>query len=120
MSPQENRTTATGQGRLNQWAHWARAQGPRIFLRGPQLAVVKYFLTNYLITFAKINCKGNPLNTFQRGAAFGWGAKGPNAGEDATATANNNVDRKFGDVVSDVRSRTRRRAGRNSLDHLIP
>jgi len=21
------------QGRLNQWAHWARAQGPRIFLR---------------------------------------------------------------------------------------
>ena len=29
--------------RLNQWAHWARAQGPRIFffLRGPQLAVVK-------------------------------------------------------------------------------
>jgi len=31
------------QGRLNQWAHWARAQGPRIFvfLRGPQLAVVK-------------------------------------------------------------------------------
>ena len=30
-------------GRLNQWAHWARAQGPRIFffLRGPELAVVK-------------------------------------------------------------------------------
>jgi len=25
------------QGRLNQWAHWARAQGPRIFflLEGP-------------------------------------------------------------------------------------
>jgi len=36
--------TAVGQGRLNQWAHWARAHGPRIFffLRGPQLAVVKY------------------------------------------------------------------------------
>ena len=31
------------QGRLNQRAHWARAQDPRIFffLRGPQLAVVK-------------------------------------------------------------------------------
>ena len=31
------------QGRLNQWAHWARAQGPRIFFLfdGPQLAVVK-------------------------------------------------------------------------------
>ena len=30
------------QGRLNQWAHWARAQGPRIFfLRGPQLAAVE-------------------------------------------------------------------------------
>jgi len=31
------------QGRLNQWAHWARGQGPRIFFfsRGPQLAVVK-------------------------------------------------------------------------------
>jgi len=34
----------TSQGRLDQWAHWACAQGPRIiffFLRGPQLAVVK-------------------------------------------------------------------------------
>ena len=33
------------QGRFNQWVHWARAQGPRIFffLRGPQLAVVKFF-----------------------------------------------------------------------------
>jgi len=30
------------QGRLNQWAHWARAQGPGFFLfEGPQLAVVK-------------------------------------------------------------------------------
>jgi len=31
------------QGRLNQWAHWARAHRLRIFffLRGPQLAVVK-------------------------------------------------------------------------------
>ena len=28
------------QGRLNQWAHWARAQGPGFF-EGPQLAVVK-------------------------------------------------------------------------------
>ena len=35
--------TAQNQGRLNQWAHWARAQGPGFFffLRGPQLAVVK-------------------------------------------------------------------------------
>jgi len=34
------------QGRLNQWAHPARAQGPRIFffLMGFQLAVLKYFL----------------------------------------------------------------------------
>jgi len=33
------------QGRLNQWAHWARAQGPRIvfLFEGPQLAVVKEF-----------------------------------------------------------------------------
>jgi len=23
------------QGRFNQWAHWARAQGPRIFFEGP-------------------------------------------------------------------------------------
>ena len=32
-----------GQGRLNQWAHWARAQGPGFFffLRGPQLTMVK-------------------------------------------------------------------------------
>jgi len=41
------------QGRLNQWAHWARAQGPRIFFEGPQLAVVKYiFKSNYLIVDA--------------------------------------------------------------------
>jgi len=35
----------TTQGRLNQWAHWERAQGLRIFFlfEGPQLAVVKYF-----------------------------------------------------------------------------
>jgi len=31
------------------------------------------FSTNYLITFAKINCKENPVNTFQRGAPFGCG-----------------------------------------------
>ena len=42
----ENATTSSlylAQCRLNQWAHWARAQGPRFcfFLRGPQLAVVK-------------------------------------------------------------------------------
>jgi len=32
------------QGRLNQWAHWARAHGLQIFFfsRGPQLAAVKY------------------------------------------------------------------------------
>jgi len=31
------RVGAGAQGRLNQWAHWARAQGPRILflLRGP-------------------------------------------------------------------------------------
>jgi len=31
------------QGRLDQWAHWAHAQSPRIFFlfEGPQLAVVK-------------------------------------------------------------------------------
>ena len=55
------------QGHLNQWTHWARAQGPLIFffLRGPQLSVVNYFFkTNYLITFAEISCKGNPVNTF--------------------------------------------------------
>jgi len=23
------------QGRLNQWAHWARAQGPEFFYEGP-------------------------------------------------------------------------------------
>jgi len=59
------------QGRLNQWAHWARAKGPRIFFSfgGDPInwlqCVVKYFLKlKYLITFAKINCKGNPVNTF--------------------------------------------------------
>jgi len=36
--------TGRRQGRLNQWAHWARAQGPGYFsflFEGPQLAVVK-------------------------------------------------------------------------------
>ena len=52
------------QGRLNQWTHWERAPGFFFYLRGPQLSVVKeIFSTNYL-TFAKINCKGNPVNTF--------------------------------------------------------
>jgi len=39
------RIDSSSQGRLNQRAHWARAQGPRsfLFLRGPQLAAVKYF-----------------------------------------------------------------------------
>jgi len=46
-------------GRLNQWAHWARAHaaGPPDFFflfEGPQLAVVKYFFkTDYL--FVAIN-----------------------------------------------------------------
>ena len=55
------------QGRLNQWAHWARAQGPRIFffLRGPNWLWWNNFVkTNYLFTFGKINCKGNPVNTY--------------------------------------------------------
>ena len=49
------------QGRLNQWGHSARAQGPGFFfLRGPNwLWWNKFFTTNYLNTFAKINCKGN-------------------------------------------------------------
>jgi len=45
--------------------HVPRTPGFFFFLRGPQLAVVKLiFKTNYFITFAKINCKGNPVNTF--------------------------------------------------------
>jgi len=41
-------------------------RAPDFFLfEGPQLAVVKeFFKTNYLITFTKINCKGNLVNTF--------------------------------------------------------
>jgi len=56
MQMSTNDQPTCNQGRLNQWAHWARAQGPRIFfffLRGPQLAVVKYFFkTDYLIVDA--------------------------------------------------------------------
>jgi len=55
------------------------------FLRGPQLAVEKlFFKSNYLITFAKINSKRNPVNTFSRGPRSAGGAHGPNAGKDAT------------------------------------
>jgi len=53
------------QGRLNQWAHWARAQDHRIFFSfwgAPTGCGEIFFLTNYLITFAKINFKGNPVN----------------------------------------------------------
>jgi len=48
-------------------AHWARAQGPWIFFlfeRPPTGCGEIIKKTNYLITFAKINCKGNPVNTF--------------------------------------------------------
>ena len=56
------------------------------FLSSPQLAVVKEFFLNYLITFAKINCKGNPGKYFiARGSVrLGGGAQGPTAGKDAT------------------------------------
>ena len=51
------------QGRLNQWAHWARAQGPVFFLfEGPTTSCGEIiFLTNYL-TFAKINTHTHPFN----------------------------------------------------------
>jgi len=39
---------------------------------------------NYLITYAKINCKGNPVKTLARGPVRLGGAQGPNAGKDAT------------------------------------
>ena len=57
------------------------------FFEGPfQLAVVKWiFKTNYLITFAKINCNGNLVNTFWRGPRSAGGAQGPSAGKDATS-----------------------------------
>ena len=41
--------------RLNQWAHWARAQGPRIFFlfEGPPTGCGEiFFETNYLIVDA--------------------------------------------------------------------
>ena len=38
-----------------------------------------FLKTNYIITFAKINCKGNPVYTFLRGARSAGGAQGPNA-----------------------------------------
>jgi len=62
----ENTQTNT-QGRLNQWAHWARARGPgffSFFWGGATGCGEIIFKTNYLITFAKINCKRNPVNTF--------------------------------------------------------
>ena len=31
ISRQEGKVCRYNQGRLNQWAHWARVQGPRIF-----------------------------------------------------------------------------------------
>jgi len=48
--------------------HTGHVPGPPdffFFLRGPNwLWWNKILKTNYLITFAKINCKGNPVNTF--------------------------------------------------------
>ena len=40
-TPMNTQLQRLQQGRLNQLAQWARAQGPGFFLRGPQLAVVK-------------------------------------------------------------------------------
>jgi len=50
--------TVEEQGRLNQWAHWARAQGPRIFFlfEGPPSGCGEInFLTDYLIVVAIAN-----------------------------------------------------------------
>ena len=94
---------SSAQGRLNQWAHLARAQGPGFFFlfEGPptgcgEIIFFKLIAVNCLcntkqtyskglflccagivadngainaanfcfLTFAKINCKGNPVNTF--------------------------------------------------------
>ena len=51
---QWRRRLANRQGRFNQWAHWARAQGPDFFffLRGPNWLWWNIFLTNYLIVDA--------------------------------------------------------------------
>ena len=51
---------------------------PDFFLfEGPQLAVMKYFLTNYLITFAKINFKGNPVNNILARGPVPLGPRAP-------------------------------------------
>jgi len=74
------------QGRLNRWAHWARAQGPWIFffLRAPNWLWWNKFSA---LTFAKINFKGNPVNTFySEGPRSAGGAQGPSAGKDGTGS----------------------------------
>ena len=70
--------------------HVPRATGFFFFLRGPNwLWWNKFFKTNYLITFAKTNCKGNPVNSLlpSEGPRSAGGAQGPNAGKDATEDA---------------------------------
>jgi len=52
------------QGRLNQWVHWARAQGPLIFLRGLQLAVVKYFLKLIILLLMLLHDRTNTSSAY--------------------------------------------------------
>ena len=53
-------------GRLNQWAHWARAQGPRIFFlfEGPKLAVVKYFLKLIILLLMLLHDRTNTSSAY--------------------------------------------------------
>jgi len=61
-----HRTREDGQGRLNQWAHWARAEGPGFFffLRDPQLAVVNFF------KLIAVHCLCNTKQTYSKGLFF--------------------------------------------------
>jgi len=54
------------QGRLNQWPHWARAQGPRIFFlfEGPQLAVVKLFFKLIILLLVLLHDRTNTSSAY--------------------------------------------------------
>jgi len=80
--------TKTTQGRLNQWAHWARADpAPDFFFlfEGPPTGCGEIIFLKLIILLLMVLHDQGP-RIFSEGPRWLEGAQGPNAGKDGTET----------------------------------